>query len=58
MNWLTQLFGDVSLPEIKTDVGEDIDRSLKRNVPAFGFAVFIGMLVALVVAHFIIKKIG
>lgn len=53
---LTALFED-GLPEIKTDIGTDIDTAIKANTGRLALIIFIAFLLAFVLGSVITKKL-
>jgi len=57
MEILNSLFGN-GLPEVKTDVGSDLDTVIKNNAKSLGIGLFVVIVLAVVIANFISNKIG
>lgn len=57
MEILNSLFGN-GLPEVKTDVGSDLDTVIKNNAKSLGIGLFVVIVLAILIANYLTKKIG
>jgi hypothetical protein len=58
MTWLNDIFTQASNVEIKTDVGSDLDATLAKYGPKLVLWIFLAILLAKIIGHFLLKKIG
>lgn len=58
MDRILNALGINSIPEVKTDVGSDLDAVIQANKTSLGIGLFFVIVLAIVVAGYILKRIG
>jgi hypothetical protein len=57
METLLQSLGIAQLPEIKTDVGSDLDAVIRANGARLGIGMFVIIVLAILLALFLAKRL-
>jgi len=56
MSFFSDLFS--AIPELKTDIGSDLEIVIDKKLPTIGMTILISVVLAILIAHFIIKRSG